>query len=85
MFRAFIREKPARVLLVLKDTNTQWHLSKIARSTETTYVYVTGFISDLARKGLVTVESKGKLKVAKLTDKGVEVANLLEEVKKKLE
>lgn len=85
MFRAFIRDKPARVLLVLRDTTTQWHLSKIARSTETTYVYVTGFISDLARKGLVTVESKGKFKIAKLTEKGAEVANLLEEVKKKLE
>jgi len=85
MFHSFVREKPAKILLVLKDTNTQWHLSKIARSTETTYVYVTGFVSNLARKGLVTIESKGKLKVAKLTEKGAEAANLIEELKKKLE
>jgi len=85
MFRAFVREKPARILITLKDANTSWHLSKIARSTETSYVYVTKFISDLSRKGIVTIESKGKLRIAKLTDKGVEIANLLEEIKKKLE
>ncbi len=85
MFRAFLREKPARILTTLKDTETSWHLSKIARSTETTYVYVTKFASDLCRKGLVTIEHKGKMRVVKLTEKGTKIANALEELKKMLE
>ncbi|MEK6979527.1 MAG: hypothetical protein AABW86_04865 [Candidatus Micrarchaeota archaeon] len=82
---SFIRDKPARVLLILKDSSTSWHLSKIARSTETTYVYVTKFISELARKGLVAIEAKGKKRLVKLTEKGITVANSLDELKKKLE
>lgn len=85
MLRTFLREKPAKVLMTLKDSNTQWHLSKIARASGTTYVYVTGLASELARRGLITIENKGKLRVAKLTQKGAEVAGILEELRKKLE
>lgn len=85
MLKAFIREKPSRVLIALKDSDNQWHLSKIAASTGTTYVYVTKFLSDLERKGFVTISSTGKKKVVKLTEKGTAIANLIEELKKKLE
>ena len=85
MFRVFAREKPARVLVTLKDTTNVWHLSKIAVATGTTYVYVTKLISALERKGLVVTEQKGKKRIAKLTDQGLVIANLLDELKKKLE
>lgn len=85
MFRAFLREKPVRILTTLKDVNTEWHLSKIARATETTYVYVTKFVSDLSRKGLVTIEHKGKMRIVKLTEKGTKIANVFEELKQLLE
>jgi predicted transcriptional regulator len=84
MFNAFVREKPSRVLLVLKDQNSQWHLSKIARETGTSYVYVTKFVSSLARKGFVTIEPKGKLRLVKLTEKGMETVSLIEQLKTKL-
>jgi predicted transcriptional regulator len=85
MFRAFLREKPVRILTTLKNTETSWHLSKIARATETTYVYVTKFVSDLSRKGLVIIEPKGKMRIVKLTEKGAKIANMLEELKQLLE
>ncbi|MFA6530743.1 MAG: hypothetical protein WCT31_03355 [Candidatus Micrarchaeia archaeon] len=85
MLHAFLREKPARVITTLRNTEVQWHLSKIARETGTTYVYITKFISDLSRRGLVTIASKGKLRIAKLTDRGMEIANMIEELRKKLE
>ncbi|MBI5046142.1 hypothetical protein HZC07_00215 [Candidatus Micrarchaeota archaeon] len=84
MFQIFLKDKPSRILLILKDTNAQWHLSKIARDTGTTYVYVTKFITLLRQKELVSIEPKGKKRIVKLTEKGFEVANLVDELKKKL-
>ncbi len=78
----FLREKPVSVLLILKDTTKKWHLSRIAKATDTTYVYVTHFISILAGKEIVTVQPEGKLRIVTLTDKGREFANRLEEIKK---
>lgn len=85
MFRVFLREKPAKVLTILKDTTNQWYLSKIAVATGTTYVYITKFISSLERVGLVLTEQKGKKRIAKLTEKGLVVANLIDELRQKLE
>ncbi len=85
MFRVFLREKPAKVFTVLKDTTSQWHLSKIAVTTGTTYVYVSKLISSLERAGLVATEQKGKKRIAKLTERGLAIANLIEELKQKLE
>jgi hypothetical protein len=49
MFKTFARPKPCRILTLLRDTESSWHLSKIAKSSETTYVYVTKLISGLQR------------------------------------
>lgn len=78
----FLRPKPCSVLTVLKDSSRKWHLSRIAKSTNTTYVYVTHLITVLAGKGIVTVQSEGKLRVVSLTDKGKEYANKIEELQK---
>lgn len=80
----FMKEKQVAALTVLKDQNTSWHLSKIARETGTTYVYITKLMSILEKKGLVTLETKGKRRVVKLTEKGLKLANLLEEAKTQL-
>ncbi len=85
MLGVFVREKPAKIVMILKDTTNQWHLSKIAAATGTTYVYVTKFISNLERKGLVTIEQKGKMRLVKLTDKGLVIVNLIDELRQKLE
>ena len=85
MFNLVIRDKPSKVFMALKDPNTQWHLSKIAKSTGTTYMFVTHFISNLQKTGFVALETKGKKRIVKLTEKGEKVANLLEEIKKQFE
>ena len=78
----FLKDKPVAVILVLKDTSKKWHLSKIAKLSDTTYVYITHLMSILAGKELVKIHSEGKLRVVTLTDKGRELANKIEEVKK---
>jgi len=85
MFSIFARPKPCKIMTLLRDTESQWHLSKIAKNSDTTYVYVTKLISKLQKGGLVSVESKGKKRVVKLTEKGVAAANSISELMNKLQ
>ncbi|MFH1785581.1 MAG: winged helix-turn-helix domain-containing protein [Candidatus Micrarchaeota archaeon] len=81
MFAIFARPKPCRILLSLKDSEVSWHLSKLAKSTDTTYVYVTKLITKLQKGGLVTIDQKGKKRIVKLTESGMKLANTIEEFK----
>jgi len=85
MFKVFARPKPCRILSLLRDAESTWHLSKIAKSSDTTYVYVTQLMSHLAKNGLVTIEAKGKKRVVRLTERGMRVAKAIEELKNTLE
>ena len=80
MFSVFARPKPCRIMITLKDTETKWHLSKLAKATDTTYVYVTKLVTKLQDNELVTVEPRGKKRIVKLTEKGVKVANAISEL-----
>jgi len=85
MFSVFGRPKPCRILTILRDTDSTWHLSKIAKGSDTTYVYVTKLMSKLQKDGLVVIEVKGKKRLVRLTEKGMGVANLVYELRNKLD
>ncbi len=72
-------------MILLREPETQWHLSKLAKSSDTTYVYVTKLMSGLAQKGFVTIEPKGKKRIVKLTDKGLKVANIIDDLMKQIQ
>ena len=85
MLSVFVRPKPCRIMTLLRDSESSWHLSKIAKNSETTYVYVTRLMSLLSERGLVVIEPKGKKKIVKLTDKGSKVAASISELMKQFE
>lgn len=85
MFATFARPKPCKIMTVLRDTEGMWHLSKLAKSSDTTYVYVTKLVSSLQKEGLVTIEAKGKKRIVRLTEKGMKVANAIDELKNRIE
>ena len=85
MFQHFARPKPCRIMMLLRDTEGAWHLSKLAKSSDTSYVYVTHLVSELEKEGLVSIESKGKKRIVKLTEKGLAVANIIQELMTKLQ
>ncbi len=85
MFPIFARPKPCRIMTLLRDSETPWHLSKLAKSSDTTYVYVTRLVTQLQKEGLVVVEPKGKKRMVKLTEKGARVANAIHELKNMIE
>ncbi len=85
MFRSFARPKPCRIMMLLRDSETNWHLSKLAKGSETTYVYVTKLVSNLHKEGFVSIEARGKKRIVKLTEKGMKAAKAIEELKNALE
>jgi predicted transcriptional regulator len=80
MFSVFARPKPCRILTLLRDGETNWHLSKLAKGSDTTYVYVTKLVSNLQKEGIVAVEPKGKKRLVKLTEKGMRIAKAIEDL-----
>ncbi len=85
MLSMLVREKPVRIIIALKDPEAVWYLSKLAKATGTTYVFVTNFISKMEKEGIVTMETRGKKRFPKLTEKGMQIAALFEEIKNKLD
>jgi predicted transcriptional regulator len=85
MFSSFVRPKPCRILITLKNNDGTWHLSKIAKETQTTYVYVTHFMTRLEAHGFVTIMASGKKRIVKLTEKGMIAANSLDEIIKRFD
>ncbi len=72
------KEKQTRLLLLLYNTNKEWHLSELAKSADVTYVHASRFISRCEEVGIVATEKHGRTKRLFLTDKGKEIAqNLL--------
>ena len=76
----FIKTKPCRIMSLLRSTDTVWYLTRLAKSSDTTYVYVTHLITTLVQAGFVTVEKKCKNKIVKLTEKGLRAANTIEDL-----
>lgn len=80
-----LKQKPAAVLLALKDSTVSWYPSKLAQSSGASYVYVTNWLSKLEAGGWVRFERRGRLKTVVLTDKGMAVAQALDELSRKIE
>lgn len=77
----FLKEKPASLLIFLLEEDM--YLSKLARKSNVTYVYINKMMPLLISKGLVVKVQKGKYQVASLTEKGKELAKMLKEIKQK--
>ncbi len=86
MFGIFARPKPCSIMTTLKspDPSASWHLSKLAKATDTTYVYVTNLVRRLEKGGYLQVEAKGKKRIVRLTEKGLMVANAIDDLNKRL-
>jgi predicted transcriptional regulator len=85
MFQIFARPKPCRIMVLLREPESVWHLSKLAKGSDTTYVYVTRLMGVLAKKGIIVIEPKGKKRIVRLTEKGVRIANAIFELRNMME
>jgi len=72
----FVRSKPCRMLVILKEDGAK-HISEIARESNATYVHTTKLVRELEKEGIVTIEKNGKKRMVKLTGEGTKIAGLI--------
>ena len=80
VLNVLLHVKPARLLICLKNEEHDWYISSLARKSGMTYVYATRVLRGFESKGLVSFTPRGKLKIVRLTDKGLKVANDLDDL-----
>jgi len=81
-FDIFFRRKPALMLVALKKIARARYGSILAKEVDCTYSHAVKILQSLERLGLVVFEKKGRIKLIKLTKRGQEIAENIENIKK---
>ncbi len=80
-FDVFFRRKPALMVVALKKLSKARYGSILAKEVDCTYSHAVKILQMLEKLSLVVFEKKGRMKLIKLTKKGVEVADHIEAIK----
>jgi DNA-binding MarR family transcriptional regulator len=83
-FDIFFRRKPALMLVALKRIARARYGSILAKEVDCTYSHAVKILQSLENLGLVLFEKKGRIKLIKLTKRGQEIADNIENIKKVL-
>ncbi len=81
-FDIFFRRKPALMLVALKKISRARYGSILAKEVDCTYSHAVKILQTLEKLGLVVFEKQGRIKLIKLTKKGQEVADRIEEIRR---
>jgi len=81
-FDIFFRRKPAMMLVALKKMARARYGSLLAKEVDCTYSHAVKILQSLEQLGLVVFEKKGRIKLIKLTKKGTEIADNIENIKR---
>lgn len=84
IFNVFFREKPALMLVGLKNAKSEIYASSLAKNIDCTYSHVVKMLQQMQKAGLIEFQKEGRLKLLTLTKEGQEVADHIEAVKQKL-
>ena len=81
-FDIFFRRKPALMLVALKKVSKARYGSVLAKEVDCTYSHAVKILQTLEELKLVDFEKRGRIKVIKLTKKGQDVADAIENIQK---
>ncbi len=81
IFNVFFREKPAMMLIGLKNAKGGVYASSLAKSVDCTYSHVVKILQEMHKAGLINFEKQGRLKLLTLTNTGTEVAEHMDSVR----
>ena len=81
IFKVFFREKPAMMLVELKNAKSEVYASSLAKNIDCTYSHVVKILQQMEQEGLINFDKQGRLKLLTLTKKGTEVANRIDDVR----
>ena len=78
-----LKVKPVKILLLLRE-DKEWYISELARKSGVTYVYTDYVINKLEKAGLIKTDKKGRKVTVKLTEKGLHIASIFEDIDQRL-
>ncbi len=81
-FDIFFRRKPALMLIALKKVSRARYGSILAKEVDCTYSHAVKILQILEQLGLVVFEKQGRIKLIKLTKKGLDIADNIENIRK---
>jgi len=79
-FDIFFRRKPALMFVSLKKSSRMRYGSVLAKEVDCTYSHAVKILQTLETLGLVEFEKKGRIKLIKLTKKGKDVADAIDNI-----
>jgi predicted transcriptional regulator len=80
MIIPFLRERPANILLILRDTTKSWYISSVSRETGLTYLHTLNTLSQYYNLGIIDYKKEGRKKAVILTEKGKNIASVLSQL-----
>jgi DNA-binding MarR family transcriptional regulator len=83
-FDIFFRRKPALMLVALSKVSKARYGSILAKEVDCTYSHAVKILQALEVLGLVGFEKQGRIKLIKLTKKGKEIAEAIDNIKRAL-
>ena len=81
IFNVFFREKPAMMLVGLKNAKSGVYASSLAKTVDCTYSHVVKILQEMQKAGLINFEKQGRLKILTLTKSGAEVAEHIDNIR----
>lgn len=81
IFNVFFREKPAMMLVELKNAKGEVYASSIAKLVDCTYSHVVKILQQMQKAGLINFEQQGRIKLLTLTKTGQEIADKIEGIR----
>ncbi|MBI4452393.1 Rrf2 family transcriptional regulator [Candidatus Woesearchaeota archaeon] len=81
IFNVFFREKPAMMLVELKNAKGEIYASSIAKTVDCTYSHVVKILQEMQKAGLINFEPQGRIKLLTLTKLGQEVAEKIDGIR----
>ncbi len=81
VFNIFFREKPAMMLVNLRNAKSEVYASSLAKKVDCTYSHVVKILQEMEKAHLINFDKQGRLKLLTLTKKGEEVAKYIEMIR----
>src|SRR3989338_4223502 len=78
----FLHPKPVKMLTSLKNEEVRY-ATQVSKVVDCTYSHTVKVLELFRKLGLVQFEKKGRIKIVKLTDTGVEIAHDFEGLRRK--
>ncbi len=78
----FLHPKPVKMITSLKSEDIKY-ATQVSKAVDCTYSHTVKVLENFRRLGLVTFEKKGRIKIVRLTEDGLDIAHDFEGIRRK--